>query len=337
MPIFRTTLVPASSPFQITHPHHLFLLGSCFTEHIGQKLLERKFNIHTNPFGIVYNPISMAQCLDRIVAGNQLFTENELFENAGLWHSWEHHGRFSKPDKNEALEGINTAYRVAAEQLKKTDFLLLTFGTSDVFTLRETGKVVANNHKMPASLFEQRRLSVAEIVERTVSAIKSVAHLKGVPHFNVILTVSPVRHIRNGLIENQRSKAALILACEEICTQLEYAHYFPAYELLLDDLRDYRFYAADMLHPSEVAVDYVWQFFSDTFFSEKTRKLNERIEKIRAAAQHRPFHPNTAQHRAFVQMQREAIAALKLEMPGLDFLKEEAAFYSPIDTGISSS
>jgi len=337
MQTFRTQINATPAPFQISHAQRLFLLGSCFTEHIGQKLSERKFNINTNPFGIVYNPISLAECLDRIVTGNQLFAESELFENAGLWHSWEHHGRFSNPDKNEALTGINVAYREAAEQLKKTSFLFMTFGTSDVFTLRETGKVVANNHKMPASLFDQRRLSVAEIVERTVQAIKNVAHLKGVPHFNVILTVSPVRHIRNGLVENQRSKAALILACEEICAQLDYAHYFPAYELLLDDLRDYRFYAADMLHPSEVAVDYVWQFFSDTFFSEKTRKLNERIEKIRAAAQHRPFHPNTAQHRAFVQTQREAIAALKLEMPGLDFLKEEAAFYSPIDTGISSS
>ncbi|MFN0174920.1 MAG: GSCFA domain-containing protein [Saprospiraceae bacterium] len=337
MQTFRTQISATPAPFQITHNHELSLLGSCFTEHIGQKLLDRKFNTHTNPFGIVYNPISMAHCLDRIVAGNQIFTEKELFENAGLWHSWEHHGRFSKPDKNEALEGINAAYREAAEQIKKADFLLLTFGTSDVFTLRETGKIVANNHKMPASLFDQRRLSVAEIVERTVQAIKSVAQLRGVPHFEVILTVSPVRHIRNGLVENQRSKAALILACEEICTQLDYAHYFPAYELLLDDLRDYRFYAADMLHPSELAVDYIWQFFSDTFFSEKTRKLNERIDKTRAAAQHRPFHPNTSQYRSFAQAQLEAIAALKLEMPGLDFSKEEAAFYSPMDTGISSS
>jgi len=337
MPNFRTTLASASSSFQINHPHHLFLLGSCFTEHIGQKLSERKFNLLSNPFGIVYNPLSMAQCLERICEGNRPFTREDMFENAGLWHSWEHHGRFSKPDKNEAFEGINTAYLKASAYLKKADILLLTFGTSDVFVLRETGKVVANNHKMPAALFAPRRLSVSEIVERTVQAIKSVAHLKGVPHFKVILTVSPVRHLRNGLVENQRSKAALLLACEEICAQLNYAHYFPAYELLLDDLRDYRFYAADMLHPSEVAVDYVWKFFSDTFFSEKTSKLNERIEKICAAARHRPFHPDTAQHRAFVQAQLKAIAALKLEMPGLDFATEEAAFYSPIETGISSS
>jgi len=326
MPYFRTTLSPTSAPFQISHAHHLLLIGSCFTEHIGEKLAERKFHTLTNPFGIVYNPLSMAQCLERIANGNQAFTEEELFENAGLWHSWEHHGRFSKPDKKGALDGINKAYQQASEHMKRTDFLLLTFGTADLFRLRETGKVVANNHKMPAALFEPQRLSVSEIVERTVQAIESVAHLKSVPHLKVILTVSPVRHMRNGLIENQRSKAALVLACEEICAQLDYAHYFPAYELLLDDLRDYRFYAADMIHPSDVAVDYVWQFFSDTFFAEKTRRLNERIEKIRAAAQHRPFHSNTASYRAFAQAQLETIANLKLEMPDLDFTKEEALF-----------
>ncbi|MDO8367560.1 MAG: GSCFA domain-containing protein [Saprospiraceae bacterium] len=326
---FRTALIPTNAPFQISHADQLLLAGSCFSEHIGARLSECKFNNLINPFGIVYNPISMAMSLDRIIAGNQPFGDEELFENAGLWHSWDHHGRFSKPDKNEALQGINAAYHESVEHLKKTNFLLLTLGTSDVFTLLETGKVVANNHKMPAALFASRRLSVAEIVEHTVSVlqkIKTAAHTGAAPQFKVILTVSPVRHMRNGLIENQRSKAALILACEAICAQLDYAHYFPAYELLLDDLRDYRFYAADMLHPSEVAVDYVWQFFSDTYFSENTRRLNERIGKIRAAAQHRPYHPNTEQHQAFARMQLDAIQKLKLEMPALDFTAEAAAF-----------
>ncbi|MFN0216225.1 MAG: GSCFA domain-containing protein [Saprospiraceae bacterium] len=329
---FRTALTALPAPFPITQAHRLLLIGSCFTEHISERLAERKFNAICNPFGIVYNPHSMAQCLERIAAGNQPFTENDLFENAGLWHSWEHHGRFSKPDKKETLEGINAACNVATEHLKKTDFLLLTFGTSDIFALRESGQVVANNHKMPAGLFTKRRLSVPEIVEGTIQALERVAHLQrvahleGVPHVKVILTVSPVRHLRNGLVENQRSKAALVLACEEICAQLDYVHYFPAYELLLDDLRDYRFYAADMVHPSEVAVDYVWQFFSDMFFDEKTLRLNERIEKIRTAAQHRPFHPNLTQHQAFIRAQLEAISKLKQEMPGLDFGEEERAF-----------
>ncbi|MDO8970852.1 MAG: GSCFA domain-containing protein, partial [Saprospiraceae bacterium] len=154
MPDFRTALPAAPAPRQINHADPLLLIGSCFSEHIGQKLLERKFDVLTNPFGIVYNPISIAACLSRICAENQAFVEADLFENAGLWHSWQHHGRFSQPDRMQTLQGINTAYFAAAEQLKKTNFLLLTFGTSEVFTLRETGKVVANNHKMPANLFD---------------------------------------------------------------------------------------------------------------------------------------------------------------------------------------
>ncbi len=317
---FRTTLRPIPAPVNIGHKYRSLLLGSCFTEHIGQKLSDRKFQTLTNPFGIVYNPISIASCLERIADEDRLFIEEDLFENAGLWHSWEHHGRFSHPNKMDALKSINTAYQAAAEEIKKTDFLLLTFGTADVFELRASGQVVANNHKMPSVHFIQRRLTVTEIVEKTVKAIKRL------PHAQVILTVSPVRHLRNGLIENQRAKAILLLACEEICRELENVHYFPAYELLLDDLRDYRFYAADMIHPSEVAVEYVWQYFSDTYFSESTRQLNERIEKIRTAAQHRPFHPNTEPHKAFVQAQLIAIEGLKKEMPGLDFGAEEAGF-----------
>ena len=324
MPNFRTYLSPTSAPFQISHTNPIFLIGSCFTEHISERLAARKFNTLTNPFGIVYNPLSMAKCLERILNGNQPFSAAELFENAGLWHSWEHHGRFSKPGKNETLDGINAAYQTASKQLKKTDYLLLTFGTADVFSLRETGQIVANNHKMPAALFSSRRLSVSEIVERTVEVLQKIKAENET--LQIIMTVSPVRHLRNGLIENQRSKATLVLACEEICAQIDYAHYFPAYELVLDDLRDYRFYAADMVHPSEVAVDYVWQFFADTFFSEETRRLNGQIEKILAAAQHRPFHRNTEAHQSFVRTQLEAIATLKKEVPGLNFEKEETVF-----------
>ncbi len=321
---FRTQLSSKPAQFQITHAQKLLLLGSCFTEHIGTQLQENKFDTLTNPFGIVYNPLSMAQCLERVAAGNQPFSEGDLFENAGLWHSWAHHGRFSHPNKSRALEGINQAYHEAVEHLKKTDFLLLTFGTADVFELKETGQVVANNHKMPAAHFTARRLSVSEIEEKTRTILQTIKATN--EQLQVILTVSPVRHLRNGMVENQRSKAALILACEEICKQLDFAQYFPAYELLLDDLRDYRFYATDMLHPSEVAVEYVWQFFADTFFAENTQRLNERIGKIRSAAQHRPFHPDTEQHRAFVWAQLEAIKQLKQEMPGLDFSGEEAVF-----------
>ena len=312
------------APFAIDHADPLMLAGSCFTAHIGARLAAFKFPVQTNPFGIVYNPASMVRCLERLFSGNQFFTENDVFEQAGLWHSWEHHGMFSKPDKAETLAGLNSAYSEAAAFLKKTNRLLLTFGTADVFVLRETGQIVANNHKMPAALFQERRLPVAEIVESTVNLLQKIKLRNA--GLQVVLTVSPVRHLRGGAVANQRSKATLVLACAEIADQLDFACYFPAYELMLDDLRDYRFYAADMVHPSEVAVDYIWDFFAGTFFSPATTRLNERIGKIAAAARHRPFNPHTPEHRAFAQDQLEAIGQLKKEHPGLDFGKEEAYF-----------
>ncbi len=237
------------------------------------------------------------------------------------------------------LEGLNAAYSQAVSFLKKTNRLFLSFGTADVFVLRNAesvahlrgvphfaDQIVANNHKMPAALFQERRLSVAEIAETTVGILQKIKAEN--PEFQVVVTVSPVRHLRGGAVANQRSKATLVLTCEEICRRLDFAHYFPAYELLLDDLRDYRFYAADMVHLSDVAVDYIWQFFSETFFSEKTKRLNEGIGKITAAARHRPFNPDTAEHRAFARAQLEAIESLKKEQPHLDFSAETAHFQS---------
>ncbi|GAB4496321.1 MAG: GSCFA domain-containing protein [Saprospiraceae bacterium] len=321
---FRTVLKSQPAPFAIGHSDRLLLVGSCFTENIGYRLADFKFPASTNPFGIVYNPASIVRSLERLFAENQFFGEQDIFENAGLWHSWEHHGRFSKPDKTEMLAGLNAAYSEAAAFLKTTNRLLLTFGTADVFALKTTGQIVANNHKMPAALFQERRLSVAEIAETTIAVLQKIKSENA--DLQVVVTVSPVRHLRGGAVANQRSKATLVLACEEICRQLNFAHYFPAYELLLDDLRDYRFYASDMVHPSEVAVEYIWDFFADTFFSEKTKMLNERIGKITAAACHRPFNPDTAEHRAFARAQLDAIESLKKEWPGLDFSMEATHF-----------
>ena len=318
--MFRTALTPSHAPFRIAHRDRLLLLGSCFTEHIGVRLAAGKFATRTNPFGIAYNPASMLSCLERVRAADRDFGEAELFENAGLWRSWAHHGSFAKADRNAALAGINAAYREAAEWLPGCNRLLLTFGTADVFALRDTGQIVANNHKMPAAHFATRRLAVAEIVDGAVAVLEKIREKK--PDLQVIVTVSPVRHLREGAVANQRSKATLVLACDDICRQLPYAHYFPAYELLLDDLRDYRFYAADMIHPSEVAVDYIWQHFCDTYFSAETKTLLQAITKIQTAAQHRPLHPDAPEHQRFVQAQLAALERLQQDWPSLDFEKE---------------
>ena len=273
---FRTALPPFIAPFRMTHTDRILLLGSCFTDHIGGYLSERQFRVLANPFGISYNPVSLSRCLLGVD-----FQENNFFENGGIWRHWELHSELAHPDLAQALALARTAQQTTQQFLAEADVLMVTLGTSEVFTLESTNEIVANCHKMPAAHFQQRRLSVTETVDTLKEAFEKIRVLR--PNLKIVLTVSPVRHLRNGAVENQRSKATLLLACEQICQALPYAHYFPAYELLLDDLRDYRFYANDMLHPSEVAADYIWQFFGDTFFSEETRRLYTRVEKITAA------------------------------------------------------
>ncbi|MBK9338358.1 MAG: GSCFA domain-containing protein [Lewinellaceae bacterium] len=323
MKSFRTMLPPYQTPFALAHTDRLLLVGSCFTEHIGAYLAAAKFQMRVNPNGIVYNPVSIAATLQALQQ-EQADAEKLLFEHQGLWHSWAHHGRFSHPDREVALQNIETAHRETAAFFKNTNRLLLALGTADVFCLRETDQVVANNHKAPANWFWQRRLTIAETVNTLENAL--VQWHAGKPERNVLLTVSPVRHLRGGLVENQRSKAVLVLACAELCERLDFVHYFPAYELLLDDLRDYRFYAADMVHPTDTAVDYIWDYFAEAFFSSETRSLLAQIAKIRTAVAHRPFHPDTPEHHAFARQQLELIQKLTHQHPELDFSGEVAWF-----------
>lgn len=321
--MFRTALAPAPAPFGIRHSDRLLLLGSCFTEHMGARLSAGKFDTLLNPFGIVYNPAALHAGLARLWAGDQTFTPDELFEHGGLWRSWAHHGSFAQPTREAALQGINVLYQQAADHLQQCTRLLLTWGTADAFALRETGLFVANNHKMPDGHFTPHRLSVSEIVE-SIGPLLEAMHTRH-PAFRAILTVSPVRHLRTGAVANQRSKATLLLAAEYLCQHLPFVHYFPAYELLLDDLRDYRFYAADMVHPSEVAVEYIWQHFADTYFSADTTALLHDIGKLQAATRHRPLHPDTPEHRRFVEAQRAHLQRLQQAWPHLDFTPEQLA------------
>ncbi|MCC6463610.1 MAG: GSCFA domain-containing protein [Saprospiraceae bacterium] len=333
MKSFRTVLPTPRAPLALTHADRLLLLGSCFTEHIGARLQAGKFSTLVNPQGIVYNPVSMARSLENLLWGEfSIRPTGGRIENSpyielnGLWHSWEHHGVFSKPERADLLQGMAAAQAEAQAFLQKTSCLLLTLGTADVFVLRSTGVVVANCHKAPASWFEQRRLSVAETTDVLANVLQPLKKL--LPGLQVILTVSPVRHLRNGFVDNQRSKAVLTLAAAALCDTLPDVHYFPAYELLLDDLRDYRFYAADMVHPNETAIDYIWEYFVETWFPADTRERLRQIEKILAALRHRPFNPDTAQHRAFAARQLEAIQALETACPEIRLDDEKKYFLS---------
>ncbi|TNE54964.1 MAG: hypothetical protein EP344_13795 [Bacteroidetes bacterium] len=322
MKTFRTTLPAFHAPFGISHADPGLLIGSCFTEHIGTQLHERKFPVLANPTGILYNPVSIARTLEmlRTVPSGK----PDFFELDGLWHSWDFHGSFSHPDRETAEQQIRSALETAARQVQHARYLVLTLGTAQVSVLKKSGQVVANNHKAPAAWFDQRRLGVSETTE--VLATELEALHRALPQLQVVLTVSPVRHLRNGLVENQRSKATLLLACEALCAQLDFACYFPAFELLMDDLRDYRFYTSDLLHPNELAISYIWDYFSNAFFSKETRQLSEQIERIVAAARHRPFHPGTPEHRTFARRQLEQIGTLSRTHPYLDFSREIARF-----------
>jgi len=323
MPTFRTELPPLQFPFQISHADALLSIGSCFTENIGKRLSTLKFNHLINPFGIVYNPVSMAEQLEWLLSKNE-YSDSDLFENQGLWHSWLHHGSFSELDKFTAIKKMNQSLQQAKQQFTNISRLLITLGTANVFVYKKTEKIVANCHKMPGQVFEKRRLTVAEIVESLLPILQKINAQH--PDLQIIFTVSPVRHIRDGLVENQKSKATLLLAIDQICQELQFAHYFPAYELILDDLRDYRFFESDMIHPNETAIEYVWERFREAFFSMETKQLITKIEGIVQASRHRAFHPQSEQYQAFAQKQLDKINQLEQVYTFLNFSDERQLF-----------
>ncbi|MEN0002824.1 MAG: GSCFA domain-containing protein [Bacteroidota bacterium] len=320
---FRTVLAAQSANFQISHHDQVLSLGSCFAQNIALRLSALKFPTLLNPFGILYNPISIAQALAHLLSQNT-FSEVALFEHQGLWHSFQHHSDFSAPAKTEALQRINQHLTQGQQFLSNSNRLLLTLGTAHVFVHKATNQIVANCHKLPNTDFDRQRLSISDITQALLPLFQQLKAQQ--PALEIILTVSPVRHLRDGLLENQKSKATLLLAIESICQALPYTHYFPAYELLLDDLRDYRFYADDLLHPSTKAIAYIWHHFQATYFSPTTQQLCHQIEKLVKASQHRPLHPTSLPHQAFLHQQLQKLAHLTTQYPTLSFEKERKLF-----------
>jgi len=324
---FRTILSPQKASISIGYQTPTICIGSCFAENIGRLLIESKVPTSLNPFGILYNPISIKQSLDRIISGAQ-YTATDLFFHQDLWHSFDHHGVFSHPSQQAKLELINNKLEAVAKFLKKTNRLILTLGTANVFVNKATGKIVANCHKLPNTEFEKKRLSVSEIVFSLQPTLKKLKTIN--PDCEVIFTVSPVRHLKDGIIENQLSKAILLLAIEEMMNQLDYLHYFPAYELVLDDLRDYRFFEKDMMHPNESAIQYIWDFFQQTYFSKETYPIFNKVKKIVQASKHRPFHKNIYAHQQFVKKQLGNITELEEQYPFLLLTNEREIFQAQI-------
>lgn len=312
----RTKLGLEEFPAKIGYPQDILCMGSCFAVHMAEKLAHHKFNTLLNPFGILFNPFSISQSVLHMVNGVRYQAEN-LFQHDGLWHSYDHHGAFSAPDREVCLKKINQSLSDGIHFLKNAKWCIITLGTAFVFVEKKQQRIVANCHKVPGNQFTRLRLNKAEIVLQLSGSIQAIKKMK--PDIRFILTVSPVRHIRDGLVENQRSKAILLLAAEELSQQFEHVYYFPSYELLLDDLRDYRFYEADMIHPNALAIDYIWERFGEAFFAENTRQIMGEIKKITQAARHRPLHPQRAAHQEFIRAQLAKIEKLEKQYDFLDF------------------
>lgn len=315
---FHLAFTPKPFPDKIAHPEPVFLAGSCFTEQMGAKLIAHKFLTLQNPNGILFNPVSIARSVKSYIE-NKIYKEEDLFYENGLWGSWDHHTRFSTTSAAATLQKINSSQIDAHRFLKNAGWAIITLGSAFVYEI-ENKRVVANCHKVPTDKFGKRLLSVTEISEVLKEMITQLKDFN--PTMKIIFTISPVRHIRDGFVENNRSKATLINAVHEVIESRENTFYFPAYELIIDDLRDYRFYAEDMVHPNYAATNYVWEKFKEACIEPATLDLMKEINIINAAVSHKPFNPDSQAHKEFRKKNTEKIHALQQRYLYINFSKE---------------
>lgn len=312
---FTTKIPITKSTHPIDYSAQMVSLGSCFADNIGCKFQYFKFQIATNPFGIIFNPIAIENLVNRVVH-HRKFTNDDVFFHNDLWHSFEVHSALSHPDKDFFLINLNQILEDLYILLTKSTHILITYGTSWIYRNSETKKAVANCHKVPQNQFEKEILSV-EIIEKSIqNTIELVRSIN--PHCNFIFTVSPVRHIKDGFVENQRSKAHLITAMHNVQHTIQYSNYFPSYEIMMDELRDYRFYAEDMLHPNQTAIDYIWERFVESHINETSYSIMEEVASIQRGLAHRPLNPNTTTHQQFLNKLNEKINKIKAQFPDME-------------------
>ncbi|AWM14233.1 GSCFA domain-containing protein [Flavobacterium sp. NRK F10] len=334
---FRTEIPVLQSECKIDYHSGLLLLGSCFAENIGSKFEYYKFQAHVNPFGIIFNAVSLEKLVKRVVE-KDYFAEKDIFFHNDLWHCYEVHSELSNPNKEEFLKELNQLIDSVNQQIHKLTHCLITLGTSWVYRLRETEQIVANCHKVPQKEFTKELLSVEEnelSLQTIVSLIQSINS-----DVKFIFTVSPVRHIKDGFFENNVSKGNLFSAINILLSSRSKSrdkiqnkalkvfdsgrtessiNYFPSYEMVMDELRDYRFFEADMLHPNRVAIDYIWEKFSQSFFTAETASVMKSVEAIQKGLAHKPFNPDTEQHILFLNKLEGKIQMLQSQFPFLKF------------------
>ncbi|MES1160801.1 MAG: GSCFA domain-containing protein [Bacteroidota bacterium] len=350
---FQLPITIPSLPQPIHYQDKILLTGSCFTEHIGNSLRDWKFDTLQNPNGILFDPASVASSLVSYI-NNRPYTKDDLFFFNELWQSWQHHSLFSHTDAASCLQHINESQTRAHHFLREARWLIITLGSSFSYRLlpdapadlhnapapvdlhnassriaAATGSPypVANCHRAPAQAFTKHLMTIEEINTVLDNCLYQLFHFN--PNLRVIFTVSPVRHIRDGVIENNRSKARLIESVHHLVNKFDRIWYFPAYELVIDVLRDYRFYDIDMVHPNYQATSFVLEKFTRHFIDQPSQQLMEEIKKIIIARKHRPFHPATQAHKKFLQDNWEKATALKTKYPFLDLEEEINYFKQP--------
>lgn len=321
-------------PTPISHYHQILMIGSCFTENIGSLLRNNCFKVLENPNGILFNPVSVAESVQQYITNKQM-NETDLFLLNETWHSWKHHSRFSGIDPKSTVEKINDSTTTAHRFLKNADHLFITLGSAWVYQLSKEaasleGTVAANNHKAPAAWFNRTLLSAETTKGLLENMIQELLQFN--PHIQIIFTISPVRHLREGVIDNNRSKAILIQAVHDLANIYDAIYYFPAYELVIDDLRDYRFYAEDLVHPNYQATQYVWEKFTEACIHPDSSQLFKMIKEIKLAYQHKPFNAATSQHQAFLKKYAQETIHLMEQFPHIH-LKEELNYFK---TGIKN-
>ena len=316
----QTKITVAAPDFLIDYNSRLMMLGSCFAENMGSKFSYYKFDVDVNPCGIIYNPLSVANVLRLIVEGKQ-FEKSDLRQVGGKWVSLYHHGAFSSTDPDECLRRINDRLTKATGELRTLDLLVITWGTAWVYRYTRENIVVSNCHKIPSQEFERSRLSVEDIVREYLVLIERLREIN--PGLRILFTVSPIRHWKDGAHGNQLSKATLLLAIDRLREEIQHVYYFPAYEIVLDELRDYRFYAEDMLHVSGFTVDYIWERFLYSFISPEVFGLMNQIGRINKGVAHRPFEPQSEEYQRLVKKMLAEIAMISRSYPMIDFSEEK--------------
>ncbi|HKL36168.1 MAG TPA: GSCFA domain-containing protein [Salegentibacter sp.] len=313
---FRTKIPIKEAEPKIDYDSKVFLIGSCFVENIGKKLDFYKLQNLQNPFGILFHPLAIAKFFKRLNE-DRLYTEKDIFQHQERWHCYDAHSSLSNSKAEVLLKDLNEALENTRKFLKQASHVVITLGTAWSYYHLESLQSVANCHKVPQKYFRKELQSTGEIQRALKLVLENLGQIN--PKLEVIFTVSPVRHIKDGFVENQRSKSHLISAVHQVCGENDKCHYFPSYELMMDELRDYRFYAEDMLHPSAIAIDYIWNRFKLAWFSETSFSIFKEVENIQKGLAHRPFHPNSKAHSHFLENLKSQISALKERYPHLKF------------------